>query len=177
MPLLQLFPLAAATGITAHLGFFIRGEWHIQAPLLAVLHIVAPILIYLFQVQKKSPIPLIDTTAIIAGYLLGLFSSLTTYRLSPFHRLHKFPGPKMAAVTKFWHVWQCRDSRNHEMMERLCKEYEGDFVRIGMAETYCYQMTRTIANISQCFRSERIGLVPSRFLCDLGGVWEPMHEI
>ena len=123
-----------------------------QAPALAILHLFGMVLTYLFQVKNLSPTPVIDAATIFSGYLLGLFGSVTVYRLSPFHRLHKFPGPKMAAVTKFWHVWQCRDSRNHEMMERLSKEYEGEpLVRIGMAET---QYFAVIANMSHYFRSE-----------------------
>lgn len=63
-------------------------------------------------------------------HFLPLFGSITIYRLY-FHRLNRFPGPRLAAVTKLWHVWQCRDSRNHQVLEKLHQEY-GSFVRTGM---------------------------------------------
>ena len=133
MPVSTNFIAACAVGIAAHAGLFIRGEWHMQAPTLLVFHVAFGVLIVLFEVRKEdfSPSPLINASVIIGGYLLGLFSSIVLYRVSPFHRLRKFPGPRLAAVSKFWHVWQCRDSRNHELMERMHGQY-GEFVRIGM---------------------------------------------
>ena len=98
-----------------------------------VLHVALALLLVLLETLKEdsAPSPLNNASAIIGGYLLGLFSSIVLYRLSPFHRLHAFPGPRLAAVSKFWHVWQCRDSRNHELMERLHEKY-GAFVHIGI---------------------------------------------
>ena len=104
-----------------------------QAPLVFLLHLLFGFLVVSFEFEKHgaSPSAFIDSFLIITGYLFGLFASILLYRTSSFHRLHNFPGPKLAAMSKLWHVWQCRDSRNHELMEFLHEEY-GDFVRIGM---------------------------------------------
>jgi hypothetical protein len=104
-----------------------------QAPVVIFLHILLGSFTFLSEVRKQglSLSSLLSISAIIVGYLFGLFSSIVAYRLSPRHRLYKFPGPRLAAVSKFWHVWQCRDSRNHELMDNLHEEY-GDFARIGM---------------------------------------------
>lgn len=104
-----------------------------QAPLIFLLHLLFGLLVVIFQVGNHgaSPSVFIHSFLIIAGYLFGLFASIIEYRTSSFHRLHSFPGPKLAAISKLWHVWQCRDSRNHELMDSLHEEY-GDFVRLGM---------------------------------------------
>jgi hypothetical protein len=127
------FFLSYAVGVAAHLALFIRGEWHMQAPVVFVLHVLLGSFTVFseFRKQGASQSSLLNASIIIAGYLLGLFSSIVAYRVSPYHRLSKFPGPKLAGVSKFWHVWQCRDSRNHELMDRLHEKY-GDFVRTGM---------------------------------------------
>lgn len=129
------FLIASIAGVTVHLGLFIREEWHMRAPVVFVLHVLLGVVAVLLEARKLglSTVPLINTSVIAAGYLFGLFFSIVAYRLSPLHRLHRFPGPRLAAISKLWHVWQCRDSRNHELMDRLHKEYDGDFVRIGMA--------------------------------------------
>ena len=140
MLLSTVFVLACAAGVTAHIGLFIRGEWHMQAPVVLVIHVLlaALVVLYDFRDMEMSPSSFSNAFGIISGYLLGLFSSIIAYRLSPFHRLHSFPGPRLAALTKLWHVWQCRDSRNHELMERLHEEY-GDFARLGMNNTFFIQ--------------------------------------
>ena len=38
-------------------------------------------------------------------YIISLVSSITIYRLSPFHPLSGFPGPWMLRVTKFNSAW------------------------------------------------------------------------
>ena len=132
MSLTARFLTAGATGIAAHVGIFIRGEWHMRAPLVFALHIVLGFITVFTELRKQgsSQSPLLNAAVIVAGYLAGLFASIVAYRLSPSHRLHNFPGPRLAPISKLWHVWQCRDSRNHELMDRLYEEY-GDFVRIG----------------------------------------------
>lgn len=124
---------AVLAGVAVHLGIFIRGEWHMQAPKLFFAHIIL-FLVTLglnFRISGFSSTAVSNTSAILGGYILGLFSSISLYRLSPFHRLSKFPGPRLASLSKLWHVWQCRDSRNHLLVEKLHDEYPGDFVRIG----------------------------------------------
>jgi hypothetical protein len=108
-----------------------------QVPVVIIIHILLGVFTLLFEIRKQglSPFPLVNTSVIVFGYFFGLFSSIVAYRLSPRHRLYKFPGPRPAAVSKFWHVWQCRDSRNHELMDHLYEKY-GDFVRIGMRSLF-----------------------------------------
>ena len=62
-------------------------------------------------------------------YTVALFSSITVYRLW-FHRCSQFPGPRLAAVTKLWHVWRIRKSNNFSFMKELHEEY-GDVIRTG----------------------------------------------
>lgn len=127
------FANASLVGIAAHLGLFIRGEWHMQAPKLVFAHIILSLVTLglNFRISGFSSIAVSNSCAILGGYVCGLFSSISLYRLSPYHRLSKFPGPRLASLSKLWHVWQCRDSRNHLVVERLHDEYPGDFVRIG----------------------------------------------
>jgi hypothetical protein len=136
MSLNAAFCLACAVGIAAHVCIFIRGEWHMQAPALFVFHALCGLLVVFSVVRHQELLPssLAASCKIIGGYLIGLFASIIGYRLSPLHRLSKFQGPRLAAVSKLWHVWQCRDSRNHELMCRLHEKY-GDFARTGAVKT------------------------------------------
>ena len=134
-PLLEtpaLLALGAAIGVATHLSLFIHGEWHIQAPQIAVFHLS----VYSsLAVLHFCPTPLsmvVDCVLLLSlGYLPGLFGSIITYRLF-FHPLVKagFTGPIGARVSKLWHVWGCRESKNHLFLDGLKGEY-GDFVRTG----------------------------------------------
>jgi len=124
--------LATLLGVLAHHGVFIRGEWHLRAPAVVVTHIAAAALTWT-AIAWKHPgevyRSLGNATGLFGSYTVGLFGSITVYRLF-FHRLRHFPGPRLAATTKLWHVFQCRDSRNHLVLDSLHKQY-GDFVRTG----------------------------------------------
>jgi hypothetical protein len=72
------------------------------------------------------------TGAITACYAGTLFSSIAVYRRY-FYRLRNFPGPRLAGLTKFWHVFHCRDSKNHVLLDRLYHEY-GPYIRTGPEE-------------------------------------------
>lgn len=123
--------VASIIGLLAHQLIFIRGEWHLLAPIVALVHFVAAFLLIGIDIQlnNKAYGSNINAFSSIVCYLISLFFSIAIYRIY-FHRLRYFPGPKLAAASKLWHVWQCRDSRNHLVLESLHQKY-GSFVRTG----------------------------------------------
>ena len=121
-------------GISIHHGLFIHGEWHLQAPDIISVHVTALILSLALGafVSKPDVFQLMPTLGLLwLSYLLSLFTSIGLYRIA-FHRLSRarFPGPVFARLSKIWHAWACRDSRNYKVLEGLNKTY-GDFVRTG----------------------------------------------
>lgn len=118
-------------GLLAHQLVFIHGEWHLKVPMVVVLHLLSGGLFYAsyWFGRGSTQGDLVHTIYLATCYLLSLFTSITVYRLI-FHRLRHFPGPKLAAVTKLWHVWKCRDSRGHLVLQAWHEKY-GEFVRTG----------------------------------------------
>lgn len=123
--------VATIAGLLAHRIVFIHGEWHLKAPTVVVIHLISGCLLYANHLfGHGSPrASLFQTIYLATCYLSALFTSITVYRLI-FHRLKYFPGPKLAAVSKLWHVWKCRDSRGHLVLEAWHEKY-GEFVRTG----------------------------------------------
>ncbi|KAJ6126977.1 hypothetical protein N7523_002589 [Penicillium sp. IBT 18751x] len=120
------FVVGAALGIAIHLNVFIHGEWHVRAPQIVLYHLAYFAFHFL----------LVKAYWIVPGYIIGIFSSITIYRLC-FHRLKHFPGPIWASISKIWHAWQARHRTNYLVLERLHNEY-GDFVRTGPSEITVY---------------------------------------
>jgi hypothetical protein len=117
-------------GVIMHLGVFIRGEWHLQAPHIILAH--AFIFTLLVAKQLVSGLSTSYGVALsFLAYLCGLLGSMAVYRLF-FHRLISFPGPRLAALSKLWHVWLCRNSQNHLVLESWRQKY-GTFVRTGQS--------------------------------------------
>lgn len=123
--------IGAILGVLSHQLVFIHGEWHLSAPTVVYVHILGACLIIGLNAWTGSRIlnGHFNAIAAITSYLASLFTSISVYRLF-FHRMRHFPGPKLAALSKLWHVWQCRDSRNHLVLEALFQEF-GSFVRTG----------------------------------------------
>ncbi|KAB8294166.1 hypothetical protein EYC80_009606 [Monilinia laxa] len=126
--------MASCTGIAAHNLIFIHDEWHLLAPTLLSIHVILAISVIAVELWYGglNIESYLGALVSIACYLTSLFGSIVIYRLY-FHRLRYFPGPRLAAASKLWHVWQCRDSRNHLVLEKLHQEY-GGFVRTGPCE-------------------------------------------
>lgn len=122
---------ASCIGIATHNLIFIHREWHLLAPTILSTHVLLAIALVVAQVWTggNSYASYFGAAISIASYLISLLGSIVIYRLF-FHRLRHFPGPRLAAASKLWHVWQCRDSRNHLVLEKLHQEY-GSFVRTG----------------------------------------------
>ena len=123
--------LATVVGLLMHRLVFIRGEWHLLAPAVVIVHVASALLLIGVEILLSTNTHIGSTRVLVSVtyYLASLFTSIVVYRLC-FHRLRCFPGPRLAAVSKLWHVWQCRDSRNHLVLENLRQEY-GSFVRTG----------------------------------------------
>jgi len=123
---------AIILGLAVHRLVFIHGEWHLRGPNVVVCHVLLAILLYATELafkQKGSQYSSLQPTQVIVCYLSSLFSSIAVYRIF-FHRLKHLPGPRLAALTKLWHVWKCRDSRGHHVLQAWHEEY-GEFVRTG----------------------------------------------
>ncbi|KUI68202.1 Tryprostatin B 6-hydroxylase [Cytospora mali] len=162
LPNLLVLLAGGLLGIAAHLIIFIRGEWHVQAPKLAVGHALVFLCVALCRSFLRDSLrlyPLLDGLMLASLiYLAGLLTSISIYRISVFHRLTAagFPGPFGARVSKLWHVWACRYSKNHELLDRLHQEY-GDFVRTGPSEITIYLPEVFMAidgPHSECIKSE-----------------------
>ena len=110
-----------------------------KAPLLVKFYASLFILLLAYESvrQEECGIEAIWTTVLTAlAYEATLFSSIVIYRRH-FHSLRGFPGPWMAGITKFWHVYQCLDSKNHLLLDALHPQY-GQFVRTGPQEITIY---------------------------------------
>ena len=124
--------IAASLGISSHLLYFIRGEHHTQALRILQLSLVLPAfsVTALVQVGQYSIFLAVQITAWVAlSYTGSLWTSMVIYRLF-FHPLRQFPGPRLAKISKLYHVFCCLKQDNHRLKARWHERY-GDFVRIG----------------------------------------------
>lgn len=124
--------IAASCGIISHLAYFIRGEHHKQAILFFKLAVLLPstlcvTLVHFFPFTFSQGAQL--TGSVTAAYLGALWTSMVIYR-SFFHRLHRFPGPPLAKVSKFYHFLSILKLDSYRKLEGWHKKY-GSFVRIG----------------------------------------------
>ncbi|KAI0838122.1 cytochrome P450 [Hypoxylon sp. FL0890] len=118
-------------GVALHLGLFIRGEWHLHAASVSLAHA----LVFTLLLAKQLVSSLATWYGVVLPflvYLCGLLISMGVYRLY-FHRLRSFPGPRLAALSKLWHVWLCRNSQSHLVLDSWHQQY-GTFVRTGPSE-------------------------------------------
>lgn len=82
----------------------------------------------------------LETAFIAAGFNTGLFGSILVYRAF-FHRLHRFPGPLYARLTRFYAMKiAALTLQAHLATENVHDQY-GDFVRVGTQspEQYMHQ--------------------------------------
>ena len=136
MELLYLYALASVTGVASHVLYFIHGEHHLNAPVILRVYLFLAAFPYAAAWCMGSHVPLgMITTRIFLFqviYVGSLLSSIIVYRAF-FHRTRHFPGPKLAAVSKFYHMFNATDSQQHLFLDRLHAKY-GDFVRTGPNE-------------------------------------------
>ncbi|KAI0485117.1 cytochrome P450 [Xylariaceae sp. FL0804] len=118
-------------GVLLHLALFIRGEWHLHAAGIFLAHAFVFALLLARQLVS-APGTCYGVVLLFLVYLCGLLISMSLYRVY-FHRLRSFPGPRLAALSKLWHVWLCRNAQNHLVLDSWRLQY-GTFVRSGPSE-------------------------------------------
>ncbi|KAI1490701.1 cytochrome P450 [Biscogniauxia mediterranea] len=125
--------IAIISGFIAHHGFFIRAEWHMSGVRILSTHAsLASFTLWVLKSASDVDDSFVALITMALWYFAALFTSMTIYRLF-FHATSTFPGPKLAAVTKFWHIFYIRDSRNFSFLQKLHEDY-GTFVRTGPNE-------------------------------------------
>ena len=127
-----LHAIAALSAVLSHLTYFIRGEHHKQAILFFKLAVLLPatfcvLLVHFTSWTTRQGAWL--TGSITATYFGALWTSMIIYR-SFFHRLHHFPGPWLAKVSKLFQVVSNRKLDSYRNLERWHQIY-GKVVRIG----------------------------------------------
>lgn len=170
-PQLLACSLGMLAGVSAHLGLFIHGEWHVQAPHIVRFHFALLVIVFGGAIYyNDSPLGKLFTAFATAtfSYIVAVFWSIVLYRIVPgIHRLSDFPGPLILRTSKLWHVWACRHSRNHFFLESLFQRY-GEFVRTGPSEITVFHPDVYLATDgpdTECIKSEWYDLLhPDRAL-------------
>jgi hypothetical protein len=129
---------ALISGVVVHHGLFRRGEWHCSANniILAYSTVFASALLLatltsdLFVGTHLLTSPLV--TKLHIYHFGGLFSSILVYRAF-FHRLRRFPGPRLARLGSLHAVVQARNLGIFRRYRKLHQQY-GDIVRVGPSE-------------------------------------------
>ena len=133
MPPQLLILLACYSGFLSHTSYFNHGEHHLHSLLYLVLIIAFPTVGALFShlAFRSNAVEVLATLPNLQIWCLAsVFASLVLYRVSPIHRLSKFPGPWSWRLSKLLQVWNNRSLRAFEEWPRLHQQY-GECVRTG----------------------------------------------
>jgi hypothetical protein len=125
---------AILLGVVAHLA--IRPH-EIDSRAWPIFSIYLGVLIALFATYSQIAgfsilTALIRTIVVGNSFNVGLASSILVYR-GFFHRLHRFPGPFLAKLTRFYAMKKA--AKNLQAMKDIQSLHAayGDFVRVGMS--------------------------------------------
>ncbi|CEN60762.1 hypothetical protein ASPCAL03195 [Aspergillus calidoustus] len=129
---------AFVSGLVVHHGLFRQGEWHRSASniILAYSTVFACALLLATLTSDlfvgNHPLTRTVITKLHVYHFAGLFSSILVYR-ALFHRLRRFPGPRLARLGSLHAVVLARDLGIFRRYRRLHQKY-GDIVRVGPSE-------------------------------------------
>ncbi|KAK7427043.1 hypothetical protein QQZ08_006470 [Neonectria magnoliae] len=134
----SILPLTAEVsflaGIVAHLAIrpieIDSRAWTLFFSYLGV--VTALLLTYAQACGFRFVEALFRTGLVSSAFNLGLISSILLYR-AIFHRLHHFPGPFLAKLSRFYAMKNAINLKANEDIQRLHEQY-GDFVRVGPRE-------------------------------------------
>lgn len=154
--LLSLAASAAGFGLLSHVSLF-RTSFPVEDYLFVLFSIYAVAVLsiayaYIALTQFSVAQALLRVVLIASAFNTGLISSIGIYRLF-FHRLHHFPGPVGAKLSRFYNAYLAgKDLQYNVEIARLHHEY-GDFVRTGNPMLVTYPSSRPGCNVFRVYRS------------------------
>lgn len=77
-----------------------------------------------------STVSIWTIAAVYLTFFITLVLSIIFYRLSPFHPLAEYPGPRLSKITKLYGMWISWTGHQHVVNKALHDKY-GPFVRTG----------------------------------------------
>lgn len=98
----------------------------------SLVSLVAGPLVFALYLEQSLSQALLSATILNTSYITVLFTSIAFYRLF-LHPLRRFPGPRMAALTKWWQVTLVAEGHTPRAIAALHAKH-GDIVRIGPNE-------------------------------------------
>lgn len=108
-------------------------------PLLVVLSISLLGIFTLSLLETRSMLKsFFSASGALASFATCLYASMIGYRVL-FSPLRHFPGPTMAAVSKFWYLSHSTKGDMPQVMRALNRKY-GDIVRIGPNELTIFSL-------------------------------------
>ena len=123
---------ASALGVSAHLLYFMHGEHHRHTFQILATAVTWPVLSFVALIYYADfPVLKAALFAVVAFWssVGSLWTSMLIYRAF-FHRLHKFPGPFGAKLTKLWHSKVASNYKWYKDLDQLHTQY-GEYVRTG----------------------------------------------
>ncbi len=122
--------LAAASGVSAHLAVFRKGEWDVASPSIFTFYFTMfAAALSLFYFPSIHVFPGLVAQLVVC-HVAGLYTSMLLYRAF-FHRLSGYPGPVLARLTNFYiTALSMRKLHLFEEVQKLHGQY-GDYVRLG----------------------------------------------
>lgn len=124
--------LSVGLGAAAFLAYFHHGERNLYPYSIIQVHLLLAFVLFIARQQYLAePVNLAAQTTLLYSslYLAGLYGSLFTFRLF-LNPLNSIPGPFLARLTKFRHVYQNRTFKSHLELQSQHRKW-GDFVRLG----------------------------------------------
>ena len=125
--------IGAVVGVLSHLLYFVRGEHHQYTLqyLQLLFYGFLPFSFTLARLLQVQYVQAVQLGAVIIGtYLIALCMSMLIYRFF-FHRLHDFPGPRLAKLSKFYQFFTGLRLDAFRRTHEAHRKY-GNFVRTGM---------------------------------------------
>jgi len=126
---------ATIAGVSTHLGYLKRGEYHLYGTRYIQLFtaVLITAMILLARVSEQPLREAIGNVVLLAiFYLLGLYSSLLVYRAF-FHPLNSFPGPFGNKLGNLWFSAKLGKADAYKQIYHLHQKY-GSFVRVGSSD-------------------------------------------
>lgn len=124
---------AAGFGILSHLSIFrtLPVEEYLLKLLglyLATFFVIGTV--YKLSTDFSSLAILLRLSLISSAFNIGLASSIAVYRLF-FHRLHRFPGPWLSKLSRFYDTYLAGKNVQYNVEIEMMHKTYGDFIRTG----------------------------------------------